>query len=535
MKTITTIICFLTVFIATAQWTNETDVNTLVVDSEGGDMQALGTSDGKTYVVFWETVSAPTNYELRMQVLDAEGNQTLGSNGILVSDQISMSTYTVIWKIFVDDEDNIYIGATGTGGGDPAYVFKLDSDGNHLWGSDGVNIGSGNVVTVLPLTAGGAVVSWFGASGGLMQKFDENGDAVWPNDKPIEGTSTTVPANLFELSGGDYIVVFHSLLFGINSNLYAQRYDIDGNPVWTNVIQLADRATAFNRPYTGLQDGDVVYMGYFASAGTRFDSYLQRINPDGTLPWGINGADFDTKETDNEMETEIAFELGSQYVWAVATYTDGNQNQRGEYVQKFDKDSGEGLFTENAKSIFAIGSEKVHAGSLQLKNDSPLFLMKEGMDNGATPVTLHAVYLDGNGDFAWVEETLPMATFPANKSRIQFTKQASNQSVAVFIEDKGEGKKIYAQNIHHEIVGVQEFSKINVFFANPVKNEMHITSDSSIEAISIYNVLGQRVFRSTNNEGNSININTESWNPGVYFMNISTNEAMQKGIKLIKR
>ncbi len=51
-----------------AQWTTETDVNTLVVDSEGGDMKAIGASNGKTYVVFWKVVAPPTNYELRMQV-----------------------------------------------------------------------------------------------------------------------------------------------------------------------------------------------------------------------------------------------------------------------------------------------------------------------------------------------------------------------------------------------------------------------------------------------------------------------------------
>src|SRR5690554_1822177 len=210
MKIITTIICCLIAFIATAQWTTDTDVNTLVVDAEAGDMQAIGTSDGKTYVVFWESVPAPTYYELRLQVLDANGNQTLGSNGMLVSDQISMSSYTVIWKIFTDGEDNIYIGATGTGGGDPAYVFKLDSQGNHLWGTSGVNVGNGNVVTVLPMEDGGAVVSWMGDAGGLMQRFDENGAAVWPNDISIvQGSSATVPANLFELSDGNYIVVFH--------------------------------------------------------------------------------------------------------------------------------------------------------------------------------------------------------------------------------------------------------------------------------------------------------------------------------------
>src|SRR5690606_33134784 len=185
----------------------------------------------------------------------------------------------------------------------------------------------------------------------------------WPSTKAI-GSNNTTAANLFELSNGDFEVVYHALLSGVSSNLYAQRYDTDGEPVWTNAVQIADGTTAYNRSYTGVQDGDVVYMGYFSAANNRFDSYLQRINPDGTLPWGINGSDFDTNQTDYEMETEIAFQSGSDYIWSISTYRDASQNDRGEHVQKFDKETGARELTENAKMVFPIGSDKSHAGSL---------------------------------------------------------------------------------------------------------------------------------------------------------------------------
>ena len=209
MKLITVFIALFTLLSMQAQWTTDTDVNTLVVDSEGGDMKAIGTSDGKTYVVFWKVVSAPTNYELRLQILDVDGSQLLGSDGMLVSDAIPMSTYTVIWNIFTDENNNLYIGVTGTGGGEPAYVFKLDDNGNHLWGSNGVNVGSGYSVTILPLTTGEAIVSWFPGGQAVMQKYDSSGNAIWGTTQSIvEGANDTVPANMFELSNGDFIMVF---------------------------------------------------------------------------------------------------------------------------------------------------------------------------------------------------------------------------------------------------------------------------------------------------------------------------------------
>lgn len=538
MKTIITLFTLLTVFVAQAQWTTETDVNTLVAESEALDMQAKGTSDGMTYVVFWKNVGAPVNIELRMQVLDADGNQMLGADGILVSDQIPMNTFTVVWNMVVDAEDNVYIGVTGTGSGagEPAYVFKLDIEGNQLWGSNGVNVGNGNVVTILPLSSGDAIVSWLASTGAVMQKYDSSGTAVWPSTQPIEsGAGFTSPANFFELSNGDYVAVFHTLLFGENSNLWAQRYDTEGNPMWTEATQLSDRATVYNRSYTGVQDGDVVYMGYFASVAIRFDSYVQRINPDGTIPWGINGSDFDVAETDYELDTQIAFEPGSQYVWAVSTFTNESQDQSGEYVQKFDKETGARQFTDDAKEVFPLGSEKVHAGSLNLQDGTPLFLNKEGFDNGATPTILNAVYLDENGDFSWAEETRPVATFEANKGRVQFTMPVDNQSVAVFVEDKGDGNKMYAQNFIDEDLGIDEYTNASFRYTNPVQNKIELKSTVAIEEVTIYNTLGQQVFVKTYNGATQINIDVQSWTLGIYIMQLKADNGTSKSIKLIKK
>ena len=519
-------IIFILIFIVTingnAQWATDTVLNTLVADSEVGDMQAIGSSEGKTYVVFWKSVAPPVNYELRLQILNVDGFQLLGNDGMLVSDAIPMSTYTVIWSIVTDNEDNLYIGITGTGSGEPAFVFKLDAEGNHLWGPNGVNVGTGYSVTVLPLSTGEAIVSWFSEGESVMQKYDASGNAIWGSTQSIiEGGNDTVPANMFELTNGDYIMIFHSLTFGINSNLFAQRYNSSGVLQWTNPTQISNYGTVFNTTYDGLQDGDVVYMGYKASPGNRFDSFLQRIDPDGTLPWGINGSDFDTNATDYEMDTKIAFKEGSAYIWSSCNYTNTSQSEKGEYIQKFDKETGARMFTDNAKEIFPIGSEKIHAGSMYLINDFPLLLIKDGLDNGVSPTSLHALMLDENGDFAWPEETRPLAIYSANKRRIQFTKPANNQSVTVFIEDKGAGSKIYAQNFTEEILAINDHEfESNLSFVNPVTTNLEVKFKNTISAISIYNILGQTIFELKNNSSNEVSINTENWNSGVYLMKL---------------
>ncbi|MDA9803944.1 T9SS type A sorting domain-containing protein [Flavobacteriaceae bacterium] len=519
-------ICFFSIT-TNAQWTSNTDINTLVTSSEGGDMKALGTSSGKTYVVYWKAVSAPTNYELRLQILDVDGFQLLGEEGMLVSDDIPMSTFTVIWNITTDEEDNLYIGLTGTGGGEPAYVFKLDDEGNNLWGSSGLQVGAGYSVTILPLSNGEVIVSWFPGGESVLQKYDSSGVAQWDTTATIsEDGNDTVPANMFELSDGDFVLVFHSITFGINSNLFAQRFSsTEGISQWTNPTQISNYGTVFNTAYDGLLIDDNVYMGFKASPGSRFDSFLQRIDPDGTLPWGINGSDFDTNQTDYEMDTKITYQEGSQYIWATCTYTNTSQSEKGERIQKFDKETGARMLTDQAKEIYPIGSEKVHVGSISMIDNFPLLLIKEGFDNGASPTTLHALKLDEEGDFAWDEETKPLATYPANKSRIQYTRFAAEQSVAVFIENKGSGSKIYAQNFTETVLGNSGVEPKSTFsFVNPVSENWGLKSNVIMQSISIYNMLGQLILFDDKISSKEVLINTKSWEPGNYILNVKTEQ-----------
>lgn len=432
-----------------AQWTPLTDVNTEVATSNTDDMKVLGTVNGKTVSVFWKVVGSPVNYELRMQVLNNQGVKQLGPDGVLVSNNMSMSTSTAIMKLAVDQNENVYIGATGTNGG-IGFAFKLDINGNHLWGPNGINLGSGYVVTILPLSTGEAVIAWNASNQTMMQKYSATGTPIWASAQQVSNGATNgkSPGDLFELSNNEFLLVFHVISFGINSTLWAQKYSSMGLPLWTNPVQLSNKSTVWNTSYSATQDGNIVYYGYKGATGTHFDSYLQRINPDGTLPWGINGKDFDITTTRNEMDTKIAYSAGSPYVWSICNYTNSAQSTYGVYIQKFDKVTGDRQFTDTAKVIYPIGTWKVNAGDLQIVNGFPVFLVKSGLDNGATPTSLHACKLDANGAFFWPSETEPMGTFIASKKRIHFSKTNNGKVVATFIETKATGgSKIYAQSV----------------------------------------------------------------------------------------
>ena len=523
MKNILFFLALIVTFNLSAQWTSLTDVNTEVVTSNSDDIKAIGTASGKTYIVFWKVVGAPVNYELRLQVLNTMGIKELGEDGILVSNTLPMSTSTAISKISIDQNDNIYIGVTGTNTGE-GFAFKMDINGNHLWNPNGINLGSGYVVTIQALSNGEAVIAWYADGQTLMQKYTANGSPIWSANQQVSNglSGNKAPADLFELSNNEFVLIFHVITSQIYSNLYAQKYDASGSPQWGAPIQLSNKTTTYNSSYSSAKDNDVIYYGYKANGSNHFDSYLQRINSDGTLPWGINGMDFDINQTDYEMDTKIAFAPGSQFVWSICNYTNTGQSSFGVSIQKFDKSSGDRQFTDNARVIYPIGSSKVFAGDLQLINDQAIFLMKSGMDNGASPTTLHACLLTANGEFEWPTETKPMATFSASKGRIHFTKSINGEVVAVFIEQKTPGSsRIYAQSTATDLAindstGTDVISACNsytwidgiTYTANNTTATYLLSNSNGGDSLVTLNLTINTLDLSTSNLGSVITANT---------------------------
>ena len=537
MKSTITLFVFFVATIVNAQWTNDTAVNTLVASSSCDDMQSIGAFGGKTVVVFWKVVASPTNYELRMQKINFDGTQAFGADGVLVSNTLPMSTSTNIWSINIDASDNVYIGVTGTTD-QSGHVFKVDPNGNNLWGATGINLGTGNLVTTQPLSSGEVAVTWLGTSNkAYLQKYTSAGTPIWTSPTTvISGTSKTAPANLFNHANGDITVVFHTYNTGISSTLWAQRYSSAGVQLWTLPTQLSNTTTAFNRLYSSVQDGDIVYFGYFGSVGSRFDSYVQRINADGTLPWGINGKDFDTNQTNYEVDTKIAFTSGSQYIWAIANYCNTSQSLYGEYVQKFDKVTGARLFTETAKELYPINSFfNIHIGrEFFLVNDTPMFLLKSGNDTGVSPTTLTTVFLSSTGDLV---SSVPVATFSANKKRVQFNNPvAATHAITVFIEDKGSGAKIYAQHYTYAILSNnQNNSNYSIVYTNPITNLLAIKNPKSMNTIAVFDSNGKTVFTQNNIQSEDFSLDTENWSQGIYFVKVTSENASENTLKVIKR
>lgn len=528
-------------FMGKAQWNPALDQN-LLITSVGGSSFAETMSDGKTYIGFWKSVPAPVNFELWVQILDQNGNKQLGPNGIKVTDQIPMGTYTVVEKTAVDTSDNLYIGVTGTGAGTPGYIFKITPQGISEWPT-GISLGEAYLPTILPLPEGNIVVGYFPPSQKYtkVQMFDVNGQPVWANPVQVVSndlTKNTIPADLFKLSGDECELIFHKQIsFGTTSYLFAQKINLkSGTLIWDIPQQITAKSTVYNTKYTGAVDGDVVYYGYSTGENMRFDGFLQRVNPDGSLPWGVSGVDFDTNQTYFEKDMKVAFTQGSPYIWSIANYSSSSQGENGEFVQKFDKNTGTRLFTDNAKQVFPVDNTSMfHYSNLQLVNDKPFFVVQK-KEGTALNVSLNAVLLKDSGDFEWAQHYLPMATFPASKAYTTVLRPINGQAVIVFKETKNTEEAptgIYAQNLIFPdgTMGTQDVSgkKGNIrLYPNPAVDLIHIDGLKD-QDFKIYNTAGQLVKSGFMKQGL---IDVRDLIKGTYILKMKEKE---ESLKLIKK
>jgi hypothetical protein len=233
----------------------------------------------------------------------------------------------------------------------------------------------------------------------------------------------------------------------------------------------------------------------------------------------------------------MAFKEGSDVVWMSSTYTNTSQSAKGTYLQKFDLNSGERLFGDSAFELYAVGSESVPVGGMNIADQGPILLIKEGVDNGASPTALRATYLDDSGQSIWPEGLRDVATFQANKSRIHHTEMVNNQSVAVFVEQKSGSAKIYAQNIvEGEVVLSQnDFdSAIDMVFVNPFsQNVLSKSSSPEMFRVEIYDAYGRKIMDMTN-ASNLASYEVSQWASGLYYLRVSDPLQNEKIYRLIK-
>jgi len=433
--------------VSRAQWNTNTSVNLEISGLSIADMVSVPTADGKIWIAFYHQNGG--SYDMRAQLIDEDGNKLLGPDGMLVSNQPT-GTATFVFNACVDASNNFIIGCQDERSGDmQAVVYKISQAGTQLWNPTGVILGGGLAPYPAALSNGDIVVTWNETTSNTlkMQKITSGGTTAWATPISIlVGSSTTTRGQIVANLNEKFTMVYQKNAGGISTNLYAQMFNSSGTALYAP-LQICNQTTAGYRYYSITAEADTTYFGYYSSTGFRFNSFLQRINPNGTIPYGMNGSAFNTytSGSDNyQMETSIGIEPGSSYVWSVCSFCDPNQTNYGVYVQKFNKVSGARQFTDMGKEVYPITAARdTKAGEIVIVDDNPMFMSYNSV------YKIYATRLDASGDFAWPGNRVEISSTTSilGKGRFGFTAAGPNKCAGVWTEDRGSGELGYAQGI----------------------------------------------------------------------------------------
>jgi len=369
-----------------AQWSTDPAVNQTVADAAGTQNQTklAPTADGGCYISWFDGGSG---WDVRLQRLDALGNEAFPHGGVLVADRGFSSTQD--YGLGLDMAGNALLTyRDDSGTGIQVAAAKVSPAGGLLWGAGGVQLTSttafiGNM-KISGTTDGGSVVAWSQDGEMHVQKLDASGVPQWVADVVLSPAVGSYSIGDLHAHGTDAIlsIVWQTGAFGSPNDLLAQKFDLGGAPLWgaAPLSVFDDGSLQFANFPSFVPDGagGAVFAWYNTAGGLQCT--VQRVLASGAEAFAHNGVDVSTDATRTRVSPSASFDDVSGEITVFWEEMNAGQSQSGVYGQKLDMggnrlwgSEGAVVVPINASDLTQVRTVPVSAGALVFWNDSPGF------------------------------------------------------------------------------------------------------------------------------------------------------------------
>ena len=325
---------------------------------------------------------------------------------------LSGGGYVVTWRSDGQDGDS-----------DGIYFQRYNADGSELGSETPANttwVGRQWQSDVSGLTDGGFVITWRDgeeeADNIYLQRFDASGEKVGSETRVNTATAYWQSLDhVAGLSGGGYIVMWSSYVYGNSYDVHAQQYDADGNTVGGEtrintttensqtpggIIPLSDGGyliTWSSRDQDG--DGNGVYFQRYDSSGNTVDSET-RVNT--TTANSQSGADAAALSDNGYVITWTSYEQ------------DGFDG--GIYHQRYDADGN------------TVGAEtRVNTTTYNLQD----FARVTGLSGGGYVVTWLSAFQDGSEYGVYSQRFDTDGTLLGTETRVNTTTEGDQNGASI--------------------------------------------------------------------------------------------------------
>ena len=489
MKKMLFVLFIFTSYLLNAQWSNDPTLNTAVCDLAGSQaIPKIATStEGDIYIGWFSNETG--NYDVRLQRFDSNGNELWAHNGILISDNPSMSWLTD-WDMTVDEANHAILTFQDirNGGNNNVYAYRISPAGDFIWGDDGLELSNSVAFDVSPKVTvtgiGNAVIAWQSEDVIIMQKISPEGTLLWGDNGIILSSNNTYSwPQLLPTDSEEIILKFFDDSgppYSPTRYVYAQKFDTDGNPLWADntVISNAGGISAWTQIFPIVSDRN---GGFFIAwhddrdSNMLADIFIQHVDANGQTLFTDDGLAVSLMPNRNHFYPELAFPENSTDTFVFWNEMDSNQNQRGIYGQKI-SDTGDRLWTDNGMAFIHLTPTDVYPTAARSSESDVVVFYKENL----SPLNnqIKAMKIDPEGAFVWDDEQITLSSVASEKLHNVVSHYYNNQWIAAWEDRRTDNGDIYAQNITLDgTLGLQLLPPQNLVIEVVNYNDVHMEWD----------------------------------------------------------
>jgi len=532
-----------------AQWTNDPLENTPVCVWNGNQYTPEIVSDERGgAVIVWDD-SRSGNFDIYVQRLDEQGLKKWEDSGKIVC---ANSGHQIYHKIVQDSEGGcIVVWVDDRNSNYDIYAQRIDSSGNILWGSDGVEI------CTLPLDqedpqiisdeSGGAIIMWefkqgaAGETGLYAQRINSTGQPMWEiNGVPIATSPSPNPTQLrpkiIDDGSGGAVIVWTDFSEP-NDNIFAQRINSSGMILWPQnglPIVTSSFGKRFNN-LIGVGNGEFV-LCWVTNIDILFNDWdlrAQKIDTTGNLLWNSEGILICSSNV-SISPSAIAYDNQNSVIigWEDLRHIP-TSNPSTIYCQKLSLD-GYIQWQQNGRPV---SNYQGNQALVKLICDSNGNTVACWLDARTNPVwDIYAQKFDGSGIILWELEGREVSIANSYKSHKNLAITKYEDYIVTWWDERNTDPDIYAQSLNSLVTSVEnpsvKFPKsfaIDQNYPNPFNPSTKISWKvpvGSHQTLTIYDVLGNEVATLVDEYKPAGTYEVE-WNAsglpsGVYFFQLKT-------------
>jgi hypothetical protein len=377
-------------------------------------------------------------------------NKTLWhNNGMVINNSSGKSTRQNAKTISLDDGSSVMVWEDERNGLDDIYAQRLDAKGAKLWEEGGIGVctAAGNQNSPQLFSDGTSViVAWQDHRGEdsdiYAQKINLDGSIVWSKDgAPVcQAPANQIAPQLAGDGNGGAIITWYDYRSKFGEDIYAQKIDKSGAPQWQIdgvPVCIANGTQWYPKIISDGSGGAIICWD--DKRGADYDIYVQRLDPKGALVWQVDGLPV-CKASDNQEFCQVASCEGNTFVIVWQDYRSRDANI---FAQKMNLEGKSLWKVDGAKVCDVAGNQE----RPQIAGDADPIIIWNDYRNGSGNSDIFCQKMTSAGTPEWNPFGISICEAPGNQANLRTAPDGTGGAVIVWEDHRNDRAGIFARRV----------------------------------------------------------------------------------------